>query len=301
MASRQPLAALGSLFRASLLALCCALLWSGTAVAGPRVVSPEYVCPYCKPQPLRCSPEMSGIDCFSCGQVSTAALACNPALKSECPASVEHRKDKNGQCCYPTQMTCDKCNYIKTECEWIYGCNTSKTNVGCGCGNGTQCYDCAGTPHGTARNDGCGCGAGKSCYGCDLVPNSGKKVVCGVCGGQMGPCGCSACPPPPPSCNHSPVAYGNRNLISLHFGTGNNDSNGVLSDVPQYREICKNALGASSYDAVVYYNIHEATFSSPGNNAICSYKPYSSTQKHCVNAKNVGNPKHIAQISCRCN
>ena len=102
MASRQPLAALGSLFRASLLALCCAILWSGTAVAGPRVVSPEYVCPYCKPQPLRCSPDMSGIDCFSCGQVSTAALACNPALKSECPASVEHRKDKNGQCCFTT-------------------------------------------------------------------------------------------------------------------------------------------------------------------------------------------------------
>ncbi len=201
MASRQPLAALGSLFRASLLALCCAILWSGTAVAGPRVVSPEYVCPYCKPQPLRCSSEMSGMDCFSCGEVTREALRCNPVLKSECPASVEHRKDKNGKCCYPEEMTCDKCHYTKQGCEWTYGCNTSVKDLGCGCGNGTQCFDCKGTANGTAMDLGCGCGKGLKCYGCDGVKDSGKTVVCGVCGGQMGPCGCSACPPPPASCS----------------------------------------------------------------------------------------------------
>jgi hypothetical protein len=227
MASNRPLASMGSLFRASLAAICCAIMWSGTAVAGPAVGSPEYVCPYCKPQPLRCSSEMSGMDCFSCGEVTREALRCNPVLKSECPASVEHRKDKNGKCCYPEEMTCDKCHYTKQECEWTYGCNTSVKDLGCGCGKGTQCYDCAGIPHGTARNDGCGCGAGRGCYGCDFVPNSGKvDEGCG-CGQGRG-ClekACSfnwGCQDPGPGCNPAfsdPSRYCPGNGTIPHNGT----------------------------------------------------------------------------------
>ena len=224
-------------------------------------------------------------------------------------------RDIEGGCCLPSEQTeathCRRCRG-KIGCEPQNGCgNDAQAECGgCNLGNTAASYACG------------GCGDNTSCLsGCDNKPYSTKTTVCGVCDGSFnacgdcsttdqgcgcgqlapGPCGCSACPPPPASCNQAPVKFSNRNLISLHFGTGNNDSNGVLSDGPQYREICKNALGASSYDAVVYYDIHEAKFSSPGNNSICSYKPNSSTEKHCVNAKNVGNPKHISQISCRCN
>ncbi|MCX6113901.1 MAG: hypothetical protein NTV65_01630 [Proteobacteria bacterium] len=219
---------------------------------------------------------------------------CLPSEMRFCEGCVDHRSfcekqtqvcgttttpDKNNLCCSAHPSPCNDCNRPSmTSCE-------------------TQLNQC-----GATADVGCGCGNGKSCYGCDRVANSGKTDPgCGCGQPAPGPCGCSACPPPPASCNHAPVKLSNRNLISLHFGTKDNDSNGVLSDGPQYREICKNALGASSYDAVVYYDINEARFSSPGNNSICSYKPNSSTEKHCVNAKNVANPKHISQISCRCN
>lgn len=227
MGLRSALARISGLLQAITLATLFGLTVIGAATADPSVGSPEHFCQYCKPQPLRCSPDMSGLDCFSCGEVTKEALRCNPALKSECPASVDHRKDINGKCCYLEQMTCDKCHYTKQGCEWTHGCNTSVKDLGCGCGKGTQCYDCAGVPNGTARDEGCGCGAGRRCYGCDSIPNSGKvDEGCG-CGQGRGclekPCSFNwGCQDPGTGCNPAysdPSRYCPGNGTIPHNGT----------------------------------------------------------------------------------
>jgi len=195
-------------------------------------------------------------------------------------------------CCLRHEIQCNRCGYQMTECERQLGCGSTAVNRGCGCGNpGPVCGKCGYTMTKCEQLLGCGTTVSDRGCGCGKPP--------------PGACGCTACPPqppkpPPPSCTHAPVHLWHRWNISLHFGTGNNDSNGVLNDTPMYYEICKSALGASSTAAVVPYEIHTSTFKSPGNNSICSYKPNSSSQKHCVSAKSVGNPPHIAQIKCRC-
>ena len=200
-------------------------------------------------------------------------------------------KDNVGGCCLSGEMQCQRCGYQKSECEQQFGCFTSVRNLGCGCGNPAPvCGKCGHTKTECEQSMGCGTTATNQGCGC------GKPAP--------GPCGCTACPPQEPPkqvlCNHAPVHLYRRWEISLHFGTGNNDSNGVLNDPVLYNDICQSVLGATSKSAVVPYEIHTSTFSSPGNNSICAYKPNSSTEKHCVNAKGVGNPAHIAQIKCRC-
>lgn len=116
-----------------------------------------------------------------------------------------NRFDKNRKCCLPSQMVCGKCFYVMQACESVFGCDTSATpdrNGTCCFANQKTCNKCnysmvgCEPSHGcdtSVRNEGCGCGGGTSCYGCDNVPNSGKRLVCGVCGGSD-PCGnCSGC------------------------------------------------------------------------------------------------------------
>lgn len=113
-------------------------------------------------------------------------------------------------------------------------------------------------------------------------------------------------PPPPPDCTSPPVKVRNkRDEISELFGTGFNDSNGVLLDGPQLAELCKNALRARTMDSVKWDTYEGVTFSSDGDNFLCRWKPSPPSprifsEKECLPARALGNAPHLGYMTCSC-
>jgi hypothetical protein len=113
-------------------------------------------------------------------------------------------------------------------------------------------------------------------------------------------------PPPPPDCTSPPVKIENRrDKISELFGTGFNDSNGVLLDGPQLAELCKNVLGARTMGSVKWDSYEGVRFRSPGDNKLCRWKPSPPSprifsEKECVRASDLGNAPHLGYMTCSC-
>ena len=113
-------------------------------------------------------------------------------------------------------------------------------------------------------------------------------------------------PPPPPDCTSPPVKVRNkRDEISALFGTGFNDSNGVLLDGPQLAELCKNALRARTMDSVKWDTFEGVRFRSPGDNFLCRWKPSPPSprifsEKECLPARALGNAPHLGYMTCSC-
>ena len=84
------------------------------------------------------------------------------------------------------------------------------------------------------------------------------------------------------------------------FGTGFDESHGVLADIPEYLEICTRALQATSWEYVMPYEVETATFQSTAGAVICSFRANSWTIKQCLGARGAGNPPHIKALKCRC-
>lgn len=170
--SSMLLRAAGLAFFVALLCATCALGVPAASAQSLTVQSPE--------NPVDCAGVQFGPNRFDsnrprkcclpgqmvCGKCDYTKTACENVFGCDTPAT----PDRTGTCCFSHQKTCNRCYYSMVGCEPSHGCDTSVTNKGCGCGNET------------------------SCFGCDGVANSGKKVMCGTCGGTMGGCGrCEGC------------------------------------------------------------------------------------------------------------
>lgn len=113
-------------------------------------------------------------------------------------------------------------------------------------------------------------------------------------------------PPPPPDCISPPVKVENhRDAISALFGTGFNDSNGVLLEGAQLAELCKNALGARTMGSVKWGSYEGVRFRSPGDNKLCRWKPSPPSprifsEKECLPATVLGNAPHLGYMTCSC-
>lgn len=180
----------------------------------------------------------------------------------------------------------------------VCGCDRSVTDDGCGCGNSAP-NECGCDPD--IIDQGCGCGRGLSCLAC-TTPSGGKSLNLG-CGCGLpgpGPCGCSACSNLGVNCRGGPLTINGVKHASNLFGTGFDDSHGVLADIPEYLEICSRALQATSWEYVMPYEVKTSTFQPATGNLVCSFRPNSWTIKQCQGARSVGNPPHITDIKCRC-
>jgi hypothetical protein len=180
----------------------------------------------------------------------------------------------------------------------VCGCDRSVTDVGCGCGKPGP-NECGCDPN--IIDQGCGCGKGLSCFGC-TTPSGGKSIDLG-CGCGLpgpGPCGCSPCSNLEANCRGGPLNINGVKHASNLFGTGFDDSHGVLADIPEYLEICTRALQATSWEYVMPYEVETATFQSTAGAVICSFRANSWTIKQCLGARGACNPPHIKALKCRC-
>lgn len=123
------------------------------------------------------------------------------------------------------------------------------------------------------------------------------KVPCECVNGAIV---CSPSEPYPPRCLSKPVRLTHRYKISAAFGSGSNDSVGVLYSHNEIYEVCRGALGAASVSDVVPYDGVPGIFASPGNNTIFRFAGGPTSERISRNAAEAGNPSHIAAISCRC-
>ncbi len=178
------------------------------------------------------------------------------------------------------------------------GCDRSITDSGCGCGNPSP-NECGCDPN--IIDQGCGCGQGLSCLNC-TTPSGGKAVDLG-CGCGLpgpGPCGCSPCSNLESNCRGGPLTINGVKHASNLFGTGFDDTHGVLADIPEYLEICARALQATSWEYVMPYEVQTSTFRPTTSRWICSFRANSWTIKQCQSARSAGNPPHVTAIKCRC-
>lgn len=93
-----------------------------------------------------------------------------------------------------------------------------------------------------------------------------------------------------------------RTAMSQVFGTGANDSVGILDGPAQYAYFCMMALGAKTLDSVQPIAPGPISFTSPGNNTMCYVDTaVSPPRTACARASNFGkHPLYINQLTCQC-
>lgn len=144
------------------------------------------------------------------------------------------------------------------------------------CGD-TSCYDCLGTPGGSAVNDVCGvcAGSGNSCFDCNNVAGGTSRLdACGICDGNNSTCldcagvplgsavddGCGVCNGPAAcaDCAGVPNGLSVYDVCGVCNGRGNScrDCSGTLNGTAKFDE-CGVCMGdgstCASAQALAYY------------------------------------------------
>ena len=124
----------------------------------------------------------------------------------------------------------------------------------------------------------------------------------GTCSPQTRQIVCPQCPCA--GCVGGWRLVGGRSTLASLFGLGANDKVGIAVRDYNFREICKNLLGANAVEGVTYRDYQVMKFDSPGDNKFCGFLPVmggvlsSPLQKGCVAADS--STGYLSQLYCGC-